>query len=167
MPDCSGLGGTAVMTVFAILTVGYLLLVAAPLTAALVAIAAASGSLLVSILKDSFGRVRPDESFAAAYSAGPSFPSGHVSISALVFLVLGVLVASTRAKRSERTCLVFCAALLAALVGISRIGLGVQWVTDVLGGWTFGTAWALLWLLLSRLLTRCTTGWRAHPIVNG
>jgi undecaprenyl-diphosphatase len=49
-------------------------------------------------------------------------------------------------RAAERTCIVTIGALLVVLVGVSRAVLGVHWSTDVLGGWTFGKAWAIAWL---------------------
>lgn len=75
-------------------------------------------------------------------------------MSAIVFLTLGTLLASTRVRHRERTYIVLVAALLALLVGVSRVGLGAHWATDVLGGWAFGVAWAMAWLVLSQWLAR-------------
>jgi undecaprenyl-diphosphatase len=64
------------------------------------------------------------------------------------------LLASTRTRAIERTYILAMASLMTLLVGVSRIILGVHWATDVLAGWAFGAAWAMLWLLLARRFAR-------------
>ncbi|MEO6743346.1 MAG: phosphatase PAP2 family protein, partial [Caldimonas sp.] len=115
---------------------------------------AISGSICVSTFKAAFGRARPDTAYAELVATGLSFPSGHATMSAVVFLTLGTLVASTRILWIERTYIVCTAVFMTLLVGVSRIALGVHWATDVLGGWAFGSAWAIAWLLLAGLLDR-------------
>ncbi|WP_310383492.1 phosphatase PAP2 family protein [Roseateles sp.] len=152
MRDFSALGSTAVMTLFTLISVGYLTLVSARVTALLVATSVCTGAVFVQILKAAFGRLRPEAGFADLVATGLSFPSGHTSMSAIVFLTLGALIASTRSRVPERLYVLAAAALLALLVGVSRVLLGVHWATDVLGGWAFGAAWAMAWLLLARFL---------------
>jgi undecaprenyl-diphosphatase len=154
MRDLSGLGSTAVLTLFTAVTVGYLALVSARVTALLVAAAVITGSVGVGWLKAGFGRARPGAAFAELVAPGLSFPSGHAGVSAIVFLTLGALLASTRSRGIERLVILATATLMTLLVGLSRIALGVHWATDVLAGWAFGAAWALLWLLLARRLAR-------------
>lgn len=154
MRDLSGLGSTVALTLFTLATVGYLVLVKARSTALLVALSVASGSIFVGLLKSAFGRLRPDAAFSELVVSGLSFPSGHTSMSAIVFLTLGTLIASTRARLGERAYILASAALLTLLVGVSRVALGVHWATDVLGGWAFGVAWAMAWLLLARQAAR-------------
>ena len=152
MRDFSGLGSTAILTLFTVTTVCYLALFRRRVTALLVTASIVSGSLLVGIFKASFSRLRPDVSLAEISVTGMSFPSGHASMSTIVFLTVGALIASTRSRANERLFILTSAALMAILVGLSRVGLGVHWATDVLGGWAFGTAWAIVWLLIERLL---------------
>ncbi len=154
MRDLSGLGSTVVLTLFTLATVGYLLLVSKKTTALLVAASALSGTVLVSVFKALFGRLRPDAAYAALSSPGLSFPSGHASMSAIVFLTLGTLIASSRGRLSERAYILLTAILMTALVGLSRILLGAHYATDVFGGWAFGSAWAMVWLVLARHLDR-------------
>jgi undecaprenyl-diphosphatase len=75
-------------------------------------------------------------------------------MSAIVYLTLGTLIASTRATWSQRLYILVVATLMTVLVGVSRVTLGVHWATDVLGGWAFGAAWAMAWLVLAQYLTR-------------
>ena len=154
MRDLSGLGSTVVLTLLTTATVIYLALFSARTAAILVATSVVSGAMLVGIFKAVFGRLRPDVAFAELVAPGLSFPSGHASMSATVFLTLGVLISSTRRRWDERIYILTVASLMAVLVGLSRVLLGVHWATDVLGGWAFGTGWALLWLLLARRLSR-------------
>ncbi len=147
MRDASGLGSSTVLALLTLFAVGYLTLVGARVNALLVATAVSSGTALLSVLKAAFGRLRPDAAYAEFLLPGLSFPSGQASISTLVFLTIGTLIAYTRSRRTERVYILLCAGLMAALVGLSRVALGVHWATDVLGGWAFGTAWALGWLL--------------------
>jgi undecaprenyl-diphosphatase len=149
MRDLSGVGSTTVLTFLTVATCGYLFLTRRRISALLVALSIGSAALLVGTLKAFFGRARPDASFAELVQHGLSFPSGHASMSAVVFLTLGALVAGTHARVVERLYILATAAVLALAVGVSRIALGVHWATDVLGGWAFGTAWAVFWLLVA------------------
>ena len=154
MRDLSALGSTTVLTLVTTAAVGYLVLVAARSKALLLAASALTGAALVSVLKWGYGRMRPDPAFADFAVTGLSFPSGHATSSAVVYLSLGVLLASTRTRLTERAYILGTVALVAGLVGISRITLGVHWATDVLGGWVIGAAWAMLWLLIARAMAR-------------
>lgn len=154
MRDFSGLGGTIVLTLVTAITVGYLALVSMRASALLVAVSTISGSICVKVLKIAFGRARPDTAYAELVTTTLSFPSGHATMSAVVFLTLGALVASTRPLWIERIYILCAAATMTVLVGISRVALGVHWATDVLGGWAFGSAWAIAWLLLAGFLSR-------------
>jgi undecaprenyl-diphosphatase len=149
MRDLSGVGSTTVLTFLTVATCGYLFLTRRRISALLVALSIGSAALLVGTLKAFFGRARPDASFAELVQHGLSFPSGHASMSAVVFLTLGALVAGTHARVVERLYILATAAVLALGVGVSRVALGVHWATDVLGGWAFGTAWAVFWLLVA------------------
>lgn len=152
MRDWSGLGSTSVLALLTIITVGYLALDAAWTTVAVVSISTLAGTFLVSAFKVVFGRSRPGSALTDFVESGMSFPSGHASMAAIVFLTLGTLLASTRVLQRERTYILLVAALLALLVGVSRVTLGLHWATDVLGGWAFGVAWAIAGLLLSQWL---------------
>lgn len=84
-------------------------------------------------------RPRPPRVEWATHASGWSFPSGHATTAALTagLLVVAVLVRGPRG----RTLLAVAAGCWGALVGLTRVYLGVHWFTDVLGGWLFGLGW--------------------------
>ena len=152
MRDLSGLGSTVVLSLISVSTVTYMAMFRRRQTALLLACAIVSGTLLVSLFKMVFARERPPANFADFIALGWSFPSGHASMSALVYLTLGAFIASRQILSAERKFILLVAAIFTALVGVSRVVLGVHFATDVLGGWIFGTSWAIVWLLIASWL---------------
>jgi undecaprenyl-diphosphatase len=162
--DLSGLGSVGVLTIVTAAAVGYLWLTSARVTAAVMALSVTAGSIVNSLFKTLFGRARPDAPLTEFAFSSLSFPSGRAATSAIVFVSLGALLASTRSARIERVYLLSMAATFAAVVGVSRVVLGVHWPTDVLAGWAFGCAWAMVWLVLLKLAERTRIGPR--PIAS-
>lgn len=140
------LGGVGVLVVVAIgagvfLWFGGARLVAAaaPLFALLMAGALAGvGKMLVA-------RSRPPEQFRLIPESDASFPSGHSTDSAALYLTLGLIVAVVLFRRPiTRALIVGAAGLIAVGVGVSRLVLGVHWMTDVLAGWALGSTVAVI-----------------------
>jgi undecaprenyl-diphosphatase len=149
MRELSSLGSTPVMTLFTVLTAGYLCVVGRPARAAAVSLAMISAALAVTALKMGFGRARPDPAFAALVQEGLSFPSGHTSMSAVFYLTVGVLLAQRQEGLRVRAFLIGIAAFMTGMIGVTRVMLGVHWASDVLAGWAFGAGWAALWFWIA------------------
>jgi undecaprenyl-diphosphatase len=71
---------------------------------------------------------------------GFSFPSGHAATSALVAGTLGWLLSQLTSGRTARVAIAAALGAWALLVGLSRMYLGVHWVSDVLGSWLLAGA---------------------------
>jgi undecaprenyl-diphosphatase len=91
-----------------------------------------------SLLKEAFGRERPDVAPHLDVVTSLSYPSGH-AVNAMAVLLLGALLLGEKL----RGLWVAFALIGAFIVGLSRPMLGVHWPTDVLGGWLLGAAFAL------------------------
>lgn len=145
MRDVTALGDGNVLTLAVFGVAGLLLVQRKWLTAALVAAATLSGSLLVSWAKLHTARARPDVVPHLVDVSSLSFPSGHAANSAIVYLTLAAVASQAVGQRRVRTYLLGCALVLVALIGGSRVYLGVHWPSDVLAGWSFGGLWAWSW----------------------
>ena len=140
--DFTSLGSITVLTVIVLIVTG-LVLSLRQKREALVLLAAAGGGLaLTGGLKDLFGRARPEAIYRAVEVTRSSFPSGHAMLSAVVYLTLGAICAGYAPRPLVKTYVMSAAMTLTLLVGVTRIYLGVHWMTDVLAGWSVGAAWA-------------------------
>ncbi|MEX1208486.1 MAG: phosphatase PAP2 family protein [Acidimicrobiia bacterium] len=71
---------------------------------------------------------------------GSCFPSGHAMTSLVMYGAL-VLVVLPLVAEAWRPVLVAATGLVVLGIGVSRLVLGVHFITDVIGGWVLGTAW--------------------------
>jgi undecaprenyl-diphosphatase len=150
--DVTALGSTFVLTFAVVVVAGYLWIVGSPQKAAFLVAAVSLGSLLNRLLKFGFARPRPDIVAHGAYVSTESFPSGHSANSAIVYLLLGMMLARVEASYPTKVYIFTVCVLITTLVGLSRVYLGVHWPTDVLAGWAVGACWAFLcWYALLRL----------------
>jgi undecaprenyl-diphosphatase len=148
MRDFTAMGSTGVLTLMVLAIAGFLAMTRKG-HAALFVLASVGGGVLISqTMKWAYARPRPDLVPHGAEVFTASFPSGHSMMSAVVYLTLGALLARTQADRAVKVYILAIAVLLTALVGVSRVYLGVHWPTDVLAGWALGGLWALICLLV-------------------
>jgi undecaprenyl-diphosphatase len=100
-----------------------------------------AGALVLSpVLKALVGRLRPVVAHPIAHGTGDSFPSGH-SLGSIVCYGAVLMVFLPAARGRLRPAFITVTAVLVALVGISRIMLGVHYLSDVVGAWAVGIAW--------------------------
>jgi membrane protein DedA with SNARE-associated domain/membrane-associated phospholipid phosphatase len=100
-------------------------------------------------LKRVIYRPRPAGAEAFLFGHSFSFPSGHAMGSLVGYGMLVYLLAAywTPARR-HRSASIVAVAVLVLLIGLSRLYLGVHFLSDVIGGYAAG----LVWLVV------CTTG---------
>ena len=109
--------------------------------------AVAGGALLNLVLKNIFQRTRPAIPGAYMVDTGFSFPSGHSMISLVFYGMIAYLALSYVKNKKWKVLIIAGALLICALIGFSRLYLGVHFLTDVLAGWAAGGLWLAVCIL--------------------
>lgn len=91
--------------------------------------------LLVWAFKTSVERVRPNNFYTGMEQF--SFPSGHTTLSIVIYGLLAFLLGIGKSAR-QKTVVTLMAAVLISLVAFSRIYLGVHWFSDIVASLSVG-----------------------------
>lgn len=112
---------------------------------------AVPGGMLVNVLmKLAFHRSRPSFDDPVLTLASYAFPSGHVAGATLFYGFLAALFATRRRGWSHKVAAGVCATALVMLVALSRLYLGVHYLSDVLAAFAEAVAWLTLCLVGTR-----------------
>lgn len=104
-------------------------------------------TILNQILKFILRRPRPTE-FKIINETGYSFPSGHSMISMAFYGFLIYLIYKNIKNKYLKTTLIIILSLLIIAIGISRIYLGVHYVSDVIGGFLISISYLIVYIKL-------------------
>lgn len=111
------------------------------------------GELLNESLKWLIQRERPLLPWLTS-ATGFSFPSGHTLLSTVFYIFIARLIFRSFPDLPKRSLISGFLIAIPAFVGISRIYLGVHFLTDVIGGWIIGMLWLTyairIWQYLDR-----------------
>ncbi len=149
--DITALGGFTVLTLVSLASVAVLLVYDRHRQALVFGTTAIVAQVAAEVIKHFVGRERP--TFVTQYdmTSSSSFPSGHSMMAPAIYFTLAAIVAAGELRPGARRLLMAGSGVLVVAIGVSRIYLGVHWPTDVVAGWTLGSAIALVaWVALQQ-----------------
>lgn len=100
-------------------------------------------TILNQILKHIFQRPRPTE-YRIINETGYSFPSGHSMVSMAFYGFLIYLIYKNVKNQYLKWGLITLLSILIALIGLSRIYLGVHYTSDVLAGFLVSVSYLII-----------------------
>ena len=140
-------GGWVATFLVPVLIMIALLLVKRPWAAGYYIVATMLSAGIVQLLKQLFGRARPEDILGNVSVDFGSFPSGHVANAATMAAILAILF--------PHLWVWITGALYTIVMMFSRTYLGAHWLTDTIGGLLFGVGVAIVvWALLAAKLDR-------------
>jgi membrane-associated phospholipid phosphatase len=153
----SAIGGPAGLTIIASIVTALLLWKRRFWWIGYLAATAGGGALLDAELKRYFARSRPDVAEMLMRASGYSFPSGHAMGSTVVFAALSYLAVRALPRWWQRAAVISLAWSLILSVSLSRVYLGVHWISDVTAGIVGGVLWVTVATVAFETLRRIRT----------
>lgn len=115
-------------------------------------VALAGAGATVRAVKGLVLRARPGAELAHYVEASFAFPSGHGATAAALYGFLAYALARDAATRTRRAGVILAALAVILTVGLSRMYLGVHFLSDVLGGYLVGLLWLVAGVSLAEFL---------------
>jgi undecaprenyl-diphosphatase len=142
MLEVTSLGTSAAVLMMVCVAALFLALTQHRYSALLLLVASTGGIALDNILKAFFDRPRPHVFIWGTSVSTSSFPSGHAMSATIVYSTVAYLAARLYKHAWQRWITMLIAAIVIALIAMSRLYLGVHYPSDVLAGAIIGLAWA-------------------------
>ncbi|MEV0430307.1 phosphatase PAP2 family protein [Micromonospora sp. NPDC050495] len=159
------LGGRPVLIWLVTIAVVSLLIRRQSRLAVYLIITGVGGLILDPSLKALVGRLRPVVDVPITHAPGNSFPSGHALGSFVAYGALLLVFLPAMAPRWRKPAIAGVGVLV-LLIGLTRIALGVHFVSDVLAGWLLGALWLGMTAYAFRLWRR-ERGRPVPPVTEG
>lgn len=113
-------------------------------------------SIVFSMGKSLFHRPRPE--LAYYFENSFSFPSGHSAMAVAFYGFIAYILLCLVKNWKMKANILFVALIVIFFIGLSRLYLGVHFLSDVLGGYLLGVLWLIVGISISQWQNKC------HPI---
>ncbi|RYX78969.1 phosphatase PAP2 family protein [bacterium] len=134
------LGGVIAVTITSLALFSYFMYKKQRYNALLLGVGVGGAALVNYIAKITFERARPELWHQLITETTYSFPSGHAAGSSALAICIVALLWRTKWRLPA----LIIAPIYIILIGVSRMYLGVHYLTDVLAGWILSIAWVTL-----------------------
>lgn len=150
------LGKSLVIAGCALLTIGVLEWQGRRQYLLALAVTLAGAEASVQLVKHAVGRARPDPLLAYYIEPTFSFPSTHTTLATAFYGFLAYAIMQEAKDPAQRRLGLSAAFLMVLIIAVSRLYLGVHYLSDVGAGFLLGLSWVLVGIISVKLCMRFT-----------